>query len=296
MHNFLASFIDMFTTRDFAIITWGIVFLLVALLNKTTSDRTKMILKSIFAQMNNKLFLILTCYFVVLSVAFFYLGTKYGDWDAYMVKDAALWFLFSGLPINIKYIKEKEYFGQLKDTVLANFKVALLFDCVFSTYTFSYVAELFLVLLIIVLGYTLLSTEDKEEHRHVNIATKSLLMLMGFCVVVYVFYMTWVHHSEVFSKLIITELSQPFFFTCFYILSAIVLKLLLKNNFLTLENQYLNSVNHSEHLGMVHFDGHIGYLLSNFVHYLEKFDILHFFFERNKSVVKKIYKKTTFFF
>lgn len=296
MHNFLASFIDMFTTRDFAIITWGIVFLLVALCNKKSSDKTKIILKSIFAQMNNKLFLILSCYFVVLSIAFFYLGTKFGEWDAYMVKDAALWFLFSGLPINIKYIKEKEYFGQLKDTVLANFKVALLFDCVFSTYTFSYSFELFFVLVIVALGYTLLSTEDKEEHRHVNIAIKGLLMIMGFCVVLYVFYMTWIHHSEVFSKLIITELSQPFFFTCFYILSAIVLKLLLKNNLLTLENQSFNSEDHCEHYGMVHFDGHIGHMLSRFVHYIEKFDILHFFFERNKSVVKMIYKKTTFFF
>lgn len=111
MHNFLASFVDMFTTRDFAIITWGIVFLVFALSNKKTSEKTKIILKSICAQINNKLFLILSFYFVVLSIAFFCLGTKFGDWDAYMVKDAALWFLFSGLPINIKYIKEKEYFG-----------------------------------------------------------------------------------------------------------------------------------------------------------------------------------------
>lgn len=296
MEVLLTSFIDMFTTRDFAIITWGIAFLLFFLLNKKTSDKTKNIFKSIFAQMNNKLFVILSAYFVVLTVLFHYLGTKFGDWEVYMVKDAALWFLFSGLPINIKYIKEKAYFGQLKDTVLENFKVALLFDCVFSTYTFSYVAELFLILLIIGLGYALLSTEDKEEHRHYNIAVKGILMMLGFLVVLYVFYATWIHHSEVFSKLIITELAQPFYYTCFFILSAIVIKLLLTNNIIIIENQPLSRENSEDDKdGIIHFDNHLGSLFSTLSHMIEKFDIIHFFFERNKYVVKKLYKKTIFF-
>lgn len=290
MEVFLNSFVDMFTTRDFAIITWGVAFFVYFLLNKKTCEKTKTILKSIFAQMNNKLFVILSGYFVILTVLFHFLGTKFGDWEVYMVKDAALWFLFSGLPINIRYIKEKEYFGQLKDTVLDNFKVALLFDCVFNTYTFGYIAELFLVLLIVFLGYILLSTENKEEHRHVNIATKSVLMLLGLFVVLYVFYMTWIHHSEIFSKLIITELSLPFYYTYFFILCAVILKFLLtKKNVISDDNtEHLCKEKHS----WLNLDSHLNSSLSKFVHNIEKFDIIHFFFEKNKYVVKKIYKKT----
>lgn len=291
MEVLITSFIDMFTTRDFAIITWGVAFLLFFLMNKKTSDKTKMILKSLVSQMNNKLFVVLTGYFVALTVVFYCLGTKFGDWDTYMVKDAALWFLFSGLPLNIKYIKEKEYFGQLKDTVLENFKVALLFDCVFSTYTFSYFAEMLLVLMIIGLCYALLRTEDKEEHRKVNMAIKSILMLLGFAVVIYVLYATWIHHSEVFSKLIITELTQPFYYTCFFILSAIVLKFLLTRKIIIIQNQPVSQeIHHEDKHGL-----HLSNLFDKLGEIVEKFDIIHFFFERNKYVVKKLYKKTIFF-
>lgn len=291
MEVFISKFLDMFTTRDFAIITWGFAFLLFFLVNKKTCDKTKIILKSILSQTNNRLFVILSGYFVVLTVVFYFLGTKYGEWDTYMVKDAALWFLFSGLPLNIKYIKEKEYFGQLKDTVLENFKVALLFDCVFSTYTFSYLAEMLLVLLIIGLCYTLLRTEDKEEHRKINIAIKTVLMILGFAVVLYVLYATWVHHAEVFSKLIITELSQPFYYTCFFIISAIVLKFLLTRKIIIIQNQPLSLESHNEDRQGLNLSN----LFSKLGEIVEKFDIIHFFFERNKYVVKKLYKKTIFF-
>lgn len=295
MGFFIAKFLDMFTTRDFAIITWGVAFLLFFLLNKKNSDKTKTIIKSLVSQMHNKLFVILSGYFVILTVVFYFLGSNFGDWDTYMVKDAALWFLFSGLPLNIKYIREKEYFGQLKDTVLDNFKVALLFDCVFSTYTFNYFAEMFLVLVIISLCYTLLHTEDKEEHRHINVATKIMLMMMGFMVVLYVFYATWVHHSEVFSKLIITELTQPFYYTCFFIFSAIVLKFLLTRKIIIIQNQPISQKIHEDKQNLIHFDVHLECLFSKLADIVEKFDIIHIFFEKNKYAVKKLYKKTIFF-
>lgn len=272
MEVFLNSFIDMFTTRDFAIITWGIIALVVFSLNKKTRTRTKNFLMSLYSQVNNKFFAILSAYFVVLTIVFYFFGTKFGEWDVYMVKDAALWFLFSGLPINIKYIKEKEYFGQLKDTIFDNFKVALLFDCVFSTYTFSYIIELFTVLLIIYLVYKLTSTENKEEHKTINILAKATLMTLGFLVILYVFYMTWTHHAEVFSKLIITELSLPFFYTCCFILSAVVMKLCLKN-----KNNY---------------NKHLDTSLSHYADKIEKFDIIHFFIETNKYAVKRLFEKS----
>lgn len=293
MEFLISSFIDMFTTRDFAIITWGIAFLLYFLINKNTRSRTQSVLKSTILKMNNKLFVILSGYFVVLTVLFYFLGTKFGDWETYMVKDAALWFLFSGLPLNVKYIKEKEYFGQLKDTVLENFKVALLFDCVFSTYTFGYIAELFLVMAIIALCYTLLFTEDKEEHRKVNSATKGILMMSGTAVVFYVIYATCVHHSEVFSKLIITELTQPFYYTCFFILSAIVLKTLAKEKeglFVT-SNANLEVID-GKKSNVIHIDPHFERSLTMVSDKIEKFDIIHLFFEKNKYAVKKIYKRT----
>ena len=294
LHNVINDFIDMFTTRDFAIITWIVLALAFCFAYSKTRNKVKTFFRFCLSQMNNKLFLILSGYFVAVSFAFYFLGKAFGDWDYYMVKDAALWFLFSGLPINIRYIKEKKYFGQLKDTVLDNFKVALLFDCVFSTYTFSYQAEMLLVLVVVALGYKLTVTEAKKDYGFINSVLSTILVALGFCGILYVGYATWMHPSEIFSKLIVTELSMPFFYTCCFIASAIAFKTVLKDN-TNIANEKVFVAkrkcpsDNGEDNALVTCD--YTYIIKKYINNIDNFDLMEFFFKKNKYVFKKLCEK-----
>ena len=91
-------------------------------------------------------------------------ASRFSFWNDAYYKDVIMWALFVGWPLCFGAIssKEKSYF---RNAIVDNLKFTVLFDCVFSTFTFPLWAEMLIIptTTIIVLIETVAKREEKSK-------------------------------------------------------------------------------------------------------------------------------------
>ena len=91
-------------------------------------------------------------------------ASRFSFWDNAYYKDVVMWALFVGWPLSFGAISSKEK-GYFRNAVVDNLKFMVLFDCVFSTFTFPLWAEMLIipVTTFIVLLETVAKREEKSK-------------------------------------------------------------------------------------------------------------------------------------
>ena len=108
-------------------------------------------------------------------------ASRFSFWNDAYYKDVIMWALFVGWPLCFGAIssKEKSYF---RNAIVDNLKFTVLFDCVFSTFTFPLWAEMLIIptTTIIVLIETVAKREEKS--KAVAKLMSGLLTIIGFVI------------------------------------------------------------------------------------------------------------------
>lgn len=153
----MMEMLELFSTRELALGLYALIFIVWLLCSRKIRSSTINLIKS-------------TCHRQLIVPFFFmlcYAGTAvYGlsclsFWKWQYLKDIVIWVLFAGVPIcfNAVNTKEEQYF---RNIVIDNLKFTALVEFIFGTFTLSFIAEL-IIQPIILLLFLLRAMFEKEE-------------------------------------------------------------------------------------------------------------------------------------
>ena len=174
---------DIFTSRETAIIIWIIIITSVFLSKK---QRRAYIFNAIKIALNIKILSYIFVYLFYFSVSLYYLGW----WDINNLKDIIIWFIFSGLPIGVFVATNKLERGYWKNLVLENLKLTMLVEFIINSFTFSLIVELFLVPIITLMVALNTFSGHYKEHKVAEKLTSTTMSFIGIFILLYSLYKT----------------------------------------------------------------------------------------------------------
>ncbi len=165
---------ELFTTREIATAVWLILLLFYILYKQKTREALKKVCK---AALKPKLAIpaIIIC---GIGLGLSYVASQYSFWDNAYYKDVVMWILFVGLPLCFGAIssKESDYF---KNAIADNLKLTVLFECIYSTFTYSLFAELLIIPCVTFLAMMQVVAEREEKHKAVAKLLKVVFAIIG---------------------------------------------------------------------------------------------------------------------
>ncbi|MGB9939333.1 hypothetical protein [Methanosarcina sp.] len=174
---------DIFTNREIAIIIWIALITTYALFRKQVRNSFLNIIKSL---LNIKILLYIFLYLFYFHLILHYLGW----WDINNLKDIIIWFMFSGLPIGVFVATNKLKSGYWKSIVLDNLKLVVLVEFIISSFTFSLIAELFLVPIITLIVAVNTFSGHYKEYKPAEKLTSNIMSFFGLFILIYSLYRT----------------------------------------------------------------------------------------------------------
>jgi len=172
---------DLLTNRELAIIIWTAIVFIVLLFKRDIRIPLIRFIKSAFQPAILTYFLFFLAYFSL----FVYTLYHFEWWDISNLKDAIIWFIFSGLPIGFVVATTKIENNFWRNLVLKNLKVTVFAEVIITTFVFSLIIELilvpvvtFLVMLNTIWG---LNKEKKDGLKVVN----PILSILGLFILSY---------------------------------------------------------------------------------------------------------------
>lgn len=148
-----------FTTREIAIFIYGILLLMYILVRNKGKD---ILLPVIKAACHKKL-VVPFCLLLLLAAGFVWVCTSSSIWDWLYVKDIILWTLFVGVPVCFNATSrqlEEHYF---KNIIIDNLKFTALVEFITGTFTFSFIGEMILQPILVILMIMQSSLVKKTE-------------------------------------------------------------------------------------------------------------------------------------
>ena len=148
-----------FTTREIAIFIYGILLLMYILVRNKGKD---ILLPVIKAACHKKL-VVPFCFLFLLAAGFVWACTYLPIWDWLYVKDITLWTLFVGVPVCFNATSrqlEERYF---KNIIIDNLKFTALVEFITGTFTFSFIGEMILQPILVILMIMQSSLVKKTE-------------------------------------------------------------------------------------------------------------------------------------
>ena len=108
-----------------------------------------------------------------------YMASGFSFWDNVYYKDIVMWIIFVGFPLSFGAISAKgeHYF---KNAVIDNLKVTALFECLFSTFTFSLFVELMIIPVVALAAGIEVLAKREERTRKVADLMNILMAIIGF--------------------------------------------------------------------------------------------------------------------
>lgn len=173
--------LNVFTTREQAIIIWIAVFLIWSLFQKNLRDSLAGLLRAFFQKKILVAFLTMIFY-VGLTV---YLLFRINLWDAVLVKDTIFWIIGTAfiLFLNLnKAAEDKDYF---KKILLDNLKFILILTFLINFYTFSLIIELITLLIIVIIVAMSAYAGTKKEYLPAKKLADFLLSAWGIFLIIY---------------------------------------------------------------------------------------------------------------
>ncbi|WP_233879917.1 hypothetical protein [Virgibacillus halodenitrificans] len=173
----IASFTDIFSSREIASGIWIIIFLIFILSKATIRNSLFNVIRVATAKQLIIPMVIIIIYSTILVLIF----SLFSFWQSKYIKDITFWVLFVGIPVIFGAITNNEdnYFMNI---IKKNFKFIIVIEFLLSTITFSILTELILLpfLTFLILLETVATT--KAQYYKVKSLLSFIIALAGFSI------------------------------------------------------------------------------------------------------------------
>ena len=170
-----------FNNREIALISYLLIFIIWALVQKKIRKSFISVIKAILAWK-----ILASIFSLIIYVAIVVYGLfKIGLWEKFLIKDSIYWTFGVGLVIMMSFdkaLKEEHYF---KNLVKENFKVLLIIEFIVGLYVFGIITEFILMPFVILFSMLLGYTEVYKEHEQVRKLVNGLLGILGTVYIIY---------------------------------------------------------------------------------------------------------------
>ena len=170
---------DILSSREWAIVTWIIIFLCftIFVLKVDFTD----VLKSFFNKKLNILWISILLYNLFLTIILSF--SRY--WNNIYIKDIVFWVVFSCITSTISIFDKNKIFS-FKKLIVTNITVSALIEFILSELTLSYYLELFLIGFFLLTNFLLLVSQTKLEYKVTENVLKKILSFLNFIFFVYI--------------------------------------------------------------------------------------------------------------
>lgn len=204
---------NIFSTRETAIIIWAIVIIIVMLLNKEIRKSVGNIVKMIFLTKIIQPFIGIMIYLSIILLSFFKLGlVRYIN-----LKEVLLWVLFSGVPLCYGVVNKEPNKDYIEEIIKDNIKFIILLEFIISTFTFPLKIELIIVPVFTFLFLLEIVSDMKEEYKDVNKLISYILSISGFIILYKSFSIAVKNYTELNYIESLISISTPIILSILYI-------------------------------------------------------------------------------
>lgn len=170
------------STREWATLIWGCIFVLYVLCHREKRKSLWNVIVMFFDKKLMILWKIILLYVLTITIVFCYLPI----WENIYIKDIIIWFLFSGLIYCMNAVSSEADETYIKKILKDNLKFTMILEFFMSTFTFSIWIELAIIPVITIITVMNVIAERKEEYKSVHKLLDSVLAITGF----WIFYET----------------------------------------------------------------------------------------------------------
>lgn len=170
---------DVLTTREWATVLWGILFVIILLPHKDVRDSMKMVIKTFFGEKLRILWEIIFLYILIITVIFSCLPF----WDIIYIKDILIWFIFSGLIFCMNAVSAESNEGYVRKNLKENLKITIVVEFFIGTFTFNIWVELAIIPILVITTLLDVIAERDKQYQFVHKLLQLILTIIGFCIV-----------------------------------------------------------------------------------------------------------------
>ena len=208
------------STREWATLIWGCVFMLYVLCHKETRKSFWNVIVIFFDKKLRILWEIILLYVLTITMVFCYLPI----WENIYIKDIIIWFLFSGLIYCMNAVSSEADETYIKKILKDNLKFTMILEFFMSTFTFNIWIELAIIPVITIITVMNVIAERKEEYKSVHKLLDSILAIAGF----WIFYETIKIGINEYKQLNIINTLVSFMIPIVYLILIIPLEYILE--------------------------------------------------------------------
>ena len=208
------------STREWATLIWGCVFMLYVLCHKETRKSFWNVIVIFFDKKLRILWEIILLYVLTITMVFCYLPI----WENIYIKDIIIWFLFSGLIYCMNAVSSEADETYIKKILKDNLKFTMILEFFISTFTFNIWIELAIIPVITIITVMNVIAERKEEYKSVHKLLDSILAIAGF----WIFYETIKIGINEYKQLNIMNTLVSFMIPIVYLILIIPLEYILE--------------------------------------------------------------------
>lgn len=139
---------NVFNNRELAFCMWGIIAIILLLMNHKTRTSIIGVVKALF----NKKFVELYFWMLLYTVFIIFMLHRIGFWELYLLKDTIIWFIFTGVISAFRSIEKAKDFDYFKELIKDYVKCFIIFQFIVNFYTFSLVTEFILIPIIFMIS------------------------------------------------------------------------------------------------------------------------------------------------
>lgn len=208
------------STREWATLIWGCIFMLYVLCHREIRKSLWNVIVIFFGKKLRILWEIILLYVLTITIVFCYLPI----WENIYIIDIIIWFLFSGLIYCMNAVSSEADETYIKKILKENLKFTMILEFFMSTFTFNIWIELAIIPVITIITVMNVIAERKEEYKSVHKLLDSVLAIAGF----WIFYETIKIGINEYKQLNIINTLVSFMIPIVYLILIIPLEYLLE--------------------------------------------------------------------
>lgn len=166
------------STREWATLIWGALFLLFIICHKEIRNSFWNIIVIFFDKKLRLLWEIILLYVLVITFIFSYSFI----WENIYLKDIIIWFIFSGLAFCMNAVSGESDDKYIQKVLKDNLKLTMVLEFLISTFTFSIWIELTIIPIITTITVMNVIAQRKDKYKNVHKLLDFILILVGFCI------------------------------------------------------------------------------------------------------------------
>ncbi len=175
----MQNIIRVFTTREIASGIWIFIFFVYIFSHRKVRESFIKVVKVAFGKKLLFFWFVIILYISIVTFLF----TQLPFWDNLFLKDIIFWFIFTGLSLCINSVSNKTDENYIKMVLKENIKLVIIFEFIYSTFTFALWQELILIPLATILVVLDTFTKNDKQNVDVNKFIHYLYIIFGTLVI-----------------------------------------------------------------------------------------------------------------